>query len=227
MVAREALQVGTCYYVPVVVLKGYVIHQSVGVLCQAFLTNGVVFIIFVFGQTKLFSQRGLVLQLLIVALAVGVVQGQVMAPLCRRCPCCRENVVVLIEVVGGVLPLATVAQRVALCLIVASSPSSGVVYHVFNQCVYASQSGFPQVFVRVNVGEQAIGVIVAGHHTVPCLARFLKVANVFIANLEVVAQPSKATIVRACAAIGSIYIALCSALVVGAIKDKVLAQQAC
>ena len=195
VVAAELLQVHATDDVPVVVLEVHVVDHAVAVLCEALLAYSVVLEVLVLRHAKLLGERCVLLQLLIVATSVGVMDSHVVAPVLRGSPCERQDVVVLVEVVSGLVPLLAVAHEVRLHGVVAGSPCVSIVNHVLNEGVDTSQASVPQILVRIDVGEHVVGVIVACEHAVPCLSCLLEVADVLVTDLEVVAQPCQTAIV--------------------------------
>ena len=114
-----------------------------------------------------------------------------------------EYVVALLEVVGSLLPVRSVAHLVAfsgerLCRI-----GSPVVVHRYYKFlverVELAQSVLPHILIAVDAPrlEVGIAVVVARRNAVPRLTRVLEVADVLIRQLEAVAEPSQSAVVRA------------------------------
>ena len=187
VVALEVLDRCTAKHVPAVVCIVHVPHHPVGVLAQSFLADEVAPLhslairINIVGKSELL-QFVLVAELVVVSISVGIVYGGVGAPVVVDLPGKREDVVVLPEVVGRLVPQRTVAH-----LIAADVPTSVPIgFEVFVQAVEASHPGIPQVIVGLDavVGIHAV-IVVAGGYTVPCLSRLLVVAEVLVAHHEV------------------------------------------
>ena len=163
--------------------------------------------------------------------------GHVMAPMIRRGEDCREDIVVLIEVVRCLLPVGTVRHLVAVGLVVAvgilDKLSVLVRHEIFVQGVVFAQA----VLVHVLVGADARArsprsvheaeVVVACRHSAPGLSRLLEVADVLVAHLELLVQPGQSAIVGSCAAGRAMYETIRCSLVVGSVKDEMIEEQAC
>ena len=118
VVAVEVLQRETSDDIPRFVFVVGVPHQTVGVLRQALLTDKVclldlVALSILHAQTKL---REFVVgaELLVVAVAIGIVQRGGRRPVVVDIPRGREDVMVLPEVIRRLVPIAAVAHLVAL-----------------------------------------------------------------------------------------------------------------
>ena len=153
MVAIEILHRQSADDVPPVVLVVGVPHQSVGVLRHSLLAHevcplDVVAVVVGHGQSEL---RKLVLraELLVVAVAVGIVQRGRRGPVVTDVPRGRQDVVVLPEVVGRTVPVAAVGHLVALCGVGAVVVDD----HLLVERVVAAQS----LVVHVLIGMYARG----------------------------------------------------------------------
>ena len=160
-------------------------------------------------------------------------QCKVVAPVGGRLPYGREDIVVLIEVIGGFIPIAAIAHLRALGDIMAivifgkRFAVSGVDQR-FIEGVVSAQTMFIHVFVGFDavfcsvcsVHERKI--VVTGGHTVPRLSCLLEVADIFIAYLEIVAYPSQSSIVRSGTAGCAVQIAIGGSLMIGSVKDEVV-----
>ena len=118
VVAVEVLQREAADDVPQLVLVVGVPHEAIGVLRETFLADEVclldiVAVCVLHAQTKLreFVVRA---ELLVVAVAIGIVQRGGCGPTVVDGPRSGEDVVVLPEVIGGLVPIAAVGHLVAL-----------------------------------------------------------------------------------------------------------------
>ena len=125
MTATELLQVQSARYVPVLVLVIAGVNDAVGVLWQTFQAYKVRLLdkltIAVSERQAKFSKLCVLFEFAIIAVAVGVMQGYVMAPVRGRMERKRQKVMILIEVICRFIPERTVTHRVTSCLIVAIS----------------------------------------------------------------------------------------------------------
>lgn len=122
-----------------------------------------------------------------------------------------ENIVALPEIVGRLLPIiggATgVLQEVTLGLIVAAGISQwiavGTVGQGLIEGVVTAKTGIIKVFIGLDAGGTAVGavhqrqVVVAGCHSVPSLSCLLKVAEILVADGEVIIHIAQTAIVGA------------------------------
>ena len=147
-------------------------------------------------------------ELLVVAVAVGVVQRGGSFPVVVDVPSGREQVVVLVEVVGGAGPEAAVGHAVALGAVVARGVDGegafGVVGESFVERVEAPESAVVHIFVRAYACLGAIGavheaeVVVAGGYAVPSLAGMFVVADILVSDDQIIrCFPRQASVERA------------------------------
>ena len=137
---------------------------------------------------------------------------------------------VLIEVVGRLLPIASIVHFVALCLVVSisigwESPFVVVEYQTFVERIKASQSTFVQVFVGFNVLSHQRSIVVSRHNTTPCLSCFLEIAYVLVSYLEVIAHVCQATVVGTRPACRTMEIPIGSCFVVRTIENQMITEQ--
>ena len=148
-----------------------------------------------------------------------------MAPVAAWCPGSRKDVVVLIEVISSLVPLASVAQSIRsdgiIALVVAN--------HIACQHIKLIQTCLIHIFIGADaiLKEGEVRVVISAQHTVPSLTGLLEVADVLVAYLEVIAQPGQSAIVRTRAACCSVYITVGSCLVISTVKNQMLAEQTC
>ena len=211
VVAVEVLKRQTADHVPRLVLIVQVPDQSVGVLRESLLAHEVrpLDVVPVTVGRRESKLRELVVrtELTIVAAPVGIVQRGGCGPTVADVPRGGEDVMVLPEVVGGLVPVRTVGHLVARRDIVSvgvlGEVALVVVGQVFVEGVKLTQPGVVHIFIGLDTRLSAVGavhqreVVVTGRHAVPGLARLLEVADVLIADLEVVAQPRQTAVVRA------------------------------
>ena len=240
MVAVELLNGESADDVPVLVLIVHVAHQSVSVLCKSLLAH----------EVGLF-QRGTVCEriviqseflqfvvqseLLVVAVAVGVVERGRGAPVVVDIPGCRQDVVILPEVVGGLVPQRAVGHGVALGDVVAvgvfHEVAVGIVGQGFVEGVVFAESDFVKVFIVLDAGLYPVGaihqthVVVARRNAVPGLSGLLEVSDILIADGELVVNPSQSAIVRTGAAACAVDITVGVGLVVGTVEDQMVPKQ--
>ena len=188
VVATELLEVQAADYVPVFILVVGVIYHAVGVLGQSLLADEVRFLNLValcilIDESK-FLKLGVVLELLVVAVAIGIVQGDVVAPVAVRSPGCRENIVVLIEIIRSFLPFVAVSEGIWLDGIIALS----IAHQIASQDIEFPQSSLVHILVCADsiIHQCEVGIVVASQHAIPCLSGLLEVADVLIADLEVI-----------------------------------------
>ena len=110
--------------VPAVVLVVGVPYQTIGVLFQSFFADEVHLLMLLAVAVdevlqSVFRQLVLVAELLVVAIAVGVVQRGCCGPVLVDVPSHRQNVVVLPEVVGSLVPQRTISHFITLHLVAA------------------------------------------------------------------------------------------------------------
>ena len=163
-------------------------------------------------------------------MSVGVVQGYVVRPSSAGLPCCREYVVVLIEVVGCLLPIASIVHFIAVGLVFPirigwKTPFVVVEHQAFVEWIKASQTTFVQVFVGLYVAAHQRCVVVSSHNTVPSLSCFLEITYVLISYLEVIAQVCEPTIVRTRPACRSVKKSIGSCFVVSTVEYEMVAKQ--
>ena len=131
-------------------------------------------------------------------------------------------------------------SRHALCNVLSGSchshPYEGSVsigLQVFIELVELPQTSLVHVFIGHDTCLSTVGtihqtqVITTRNDTIPCLSSLLEVANVLIADAEVIAQPCQTTIVRTRTSTRSVDISVCCGLVVGSIEDKMIEEQTC
>ena len=146
----------------------------------------------------------------------------------------REDVVVLPEVIGGLIPIGAVGHLVTLSDIVTigvlSEIAVSIIGHIFIERVKLAQSYFVHVLVSFDSRIHAISTIHQAHvvvtcrHTIPGLTSLLEIANVLITDLEVILHPGKTSIIRTATSTGSMDEAIGIGLMVGSIEDKMLPQ---
>ena len=103
---------------------------------------------------------------------------------------------VLIEVVRGLVPIATVAHLIALG---GELSVLGVrEYELLIERVKLAQSVLIHISIVLHavVAQTCVAVIVACSHSVPCLSCLLEVAYILIADLVFVAEPCQSAVVR-------------------------------
>ena len=177
------------------------------------------------------------LEFAVITVTVGVMQRYVMTPMVRGVESKRQEVMILIEIIRRLVPERTVTHRVTLCLIVSvgildESPA-GIGLQIFIELVEFPQPSVVQVLIGRDACLDTVGaihqaqVIAARNDTVPCLSCLLEVADVLVADAEVVVQPGQSAIVRARPTGGAVYIAVGSGFMVGSVENKVIRQQAC
>ena len=144
---------------------------------------------------------------------------------------------VLPEIVGGAVPECSVIQLVTtgdiMAVFVFHEVAFIVINEVFVKRVESPQAHVPHVGVGFDarmVAEGAVHeaeVVVACHDAVPCLTGRLEVADVLVAQLEVIIDIGDATVVASAATLGAVDEAVGEGLVAGTIEDDVVPQQAC
>ena len=131
---------------------------------------------------------------------------------------------VLIEVVGSLIPLASVAEVERL-----GRETTAVgrrIYKVFHELVVSSQTIIVHILIAVDaVRRERVAVVVARSDTVPCLTGLLEVADVLVAQLEVAAYPCQSTIVRARTSACAVNIAVGVGLMIGTVEYKAVADE--
>ena len=238
MFAAELLTVDATDDIPSLVLVVEVVDDAVCVLSQSFLAHEIGFLdrfsigSCEIGKAELF-QLVVISEFRVVSETIGIVQCKVVAPVGCRLPHCRENVVVLIEVVGGLVPIAAIAHLIALgdimaIVIFGKRFAIGGVDQRLIEGVVSAQTMFVHVFVGFDAAFCSVcsvherKIVVTGGHTVPRLSCFLEVADIFIAYLEIVAYPSQSSIVRSRTAGCAVQIAIGGSLMIGSVKDEVV-----
>ena len=236
VVAAELLQVHASHNVPKLVLVVDVVHHTIGVLREAFATDEVVALhkvaIGVVGVHAKLGELVVVTELLVIAIAVGVMQSGVVGPMGRRLPSEAQDVMVLGKVIGGLVPIGTVGQLIAEGLEVAGfvlreHPIVLIKHHSLIQRVETAQAMLVHILISANALVHERGIVVASCYAAPRLARVLVVANVLITNLEIVAQPCQATVERTAVAIRAMHESVGSSVMEGTIEDEVVEEQAC
>ena len=158
VVATELRHVHSAYHVPLVVFEVHIIECAVVVLCKTFLSYEIGFLDCVaFGIGGFQSEFGkfvLGTEFAVVTMAVSVVNCGIVAPMFVGHPRTRENVVVLIEIVGGFVPIFSVVKFVAVSLevsfrILREYPVVGIENHAFIQGVESTESVFVHIFIGV------------------------------------------------------------------------------
>ena len=198
VVATELLKVQSANNIPVFILVVGVIHDAIGVLGQPLLAHKVgtlyeIAVCIIEGETKL-SKFRLALELVVVAITIGVVYGKVVTPMVVGSPNSRKDIVVLIEIVGGLVPKTTITHGVRHDGIVALA----VAHQSCCQDIELPETSSIHILIGIDTiaHQREVGVIVAGEHTIPCLAGLFKVADILVAHLEIVSKPCQSTIVR-------------------------------
>ena len=228
MVAAEHLCAESTHYVPRVVMIRHVVEGAVVVLCKSLaahslrlnqLTVGIIYV-----QSELLAESRSTAELVVVAITVGVVYGSVVSPMLRRLPYEVEDVMVLIEVVGSLIPLASVAEVERL-----GRETTAVgrrVNKVFHELVVSSQTIIVHILIAIDaIRRERVAVVVARSNTVPCLTGLLEVADVLVAQLEVAAYPCQSAVVRTRTSACAMYIAVGVGLMIGTVEDKAVADE--
>ena len=169
---------------------------------------------------------------------------------CRRSPVfidipsCREDVVVLPEVVGGLVPILAIIEFIAFGDVVAVSifykKTIFVCDEIFIKIIELSEAYIIHVFIRVDTSFYRIRpraviiaaihkaiVVVASHDAVPSLASIFEISDVFVSDDEVVVHPCDASVVASASSRGAMDEAVCACLVISSVDDEVLPQQTC
>ena len=111
------LQVEACHHVPLTVNVVCVIQQAISVLRQAFATHEIrLFYHNACGVGGIHSKLGELIiwaKFLVIAVAIGIVNGRIVRPMSRWLLQHRSDIVVLIEVIGGAIPQRTVVHAIA------------------------------------------------------------------------------------------------------------------
>ena len=107
---------------------------------------------------------------------------------------------VLIEVVGGLVPVAAVAHGVTLSLVVAVGVLHKLVavvieHHILRERVELAQALVVHVLVAVHAVAVDSGIVVACGDSTPCLTHLLEVADIAVTQREVVAKPCERAVV--------------------------------
>ena len=167
MVALETLQRQTADNVPVQVLEVDVPHHAVSILFQTLLadevgafqlaavTQGDV------GQTKL-TQLVVQTELVVVAVAVGVMQRTAHLPPWVDVPRGGQDIVVLPEIISGLVPQTAVCHTETACHIAVAVHhhiAVGIVGDGLVQGVVLAQAGLVHIFVVVDARRHAVGTI--------------------------------------------------------------------
>ena len=240
VVARELLHREATYHIPATVLIAQMTHQSVDILLQSLLAHEVS--LGVGAQSELLASLLVIAELLVVAIAMSIMERGRSREMLIQVHRQRENIMVLPEVICGLGPVAAIGHFPALGHIVAIGilfkQTTRTIGQRLIECVIPSQTGIIEVLIGLDACGQIVAprtivqttvhdtvVVIASGDTIPGLTRLLKVADVLVANHEVVTQPSQSAIVRATASAGTMYISVCVGFVIGAVKDKVVPQQ--
>ena len=225
--ATELLEVQAADDIPVLILVVGVIYDTVSVLGQTLLAHEVrmfdgIAVCILVDETKL-RELAVALELLVVTISVGVVEGNVVAPVATWCPSSGEDVMVLVEVIGSLVPTTTITHGVREHGVAALAISA----QAGSQDVELAEASLIHILVSADaiIHQGEVGVVVATEYTAPCLTGLLEVADVLVADLEVVGKPSQTAIVGTRTTRCAVDIAIGSCLVVSAIKDEVLAHQ--
>ena len=242
VVAREVLQAQPADDVPQLVFVVHIAHQSVDILFQSLLAHPVGTFHTVNGIVAELSVRQsefldfiLGTELLVVAVAVGVVQRGGGVPVGVDVPCSGQDVVALPEVVGGLVPIRAVVHLIAFGQVVAVGVARkiaiGIIGELLVERVVAAQTYLVHVFIGLDAGVGTVDavhdrqVVVTGGNTIPGLSSLLEVTDILIAQLEVVAHPGQSTVVRARASAGAVDVAVGVCLVVGTVQNPMVPQQ--
>ena len=228
MVAAEHLGAESADYVPCVVVIRHIVEGTVVVLCKSLaahslrlnqLTVGIINV-----QSELLAESRSTAELIVVAVTISVVYGSVVAPMLRRLPNKVEAIMVLIEVVGSLIPLASVAEVERL-----GRETTAVgrrIYKVFHERVVSSQTIIIHILIAVDtIRRERVAFIVTRCNTVPCLTGLLEVADVLVAQLEVAAYPCQSAVVRTRTSACAMYIAVGVGLMIGTVEDKAVADE--
>ena len=211
VVAIKILEREAAYNLPAVALIVSIPHYAVCVLGEAFLTHEIctldVAAASIAGCHAKLGEFVVEAELVIVAVAIGVVNGGGSGPVFVDVPRSREDVVVLPEVVSGLLPQAAVLHLITVSDIVAIGILGEIALVVIGEGliegVILTQPYVIHILIGLDARIDAVcavhkaEVVVACGNTIPCLTSALEVAYVFIAYLEVVIQPGNTAIVTA------------------------------
>ena len=186
------------------------------------------------GQTE-FLHFVVVAKLLVVAVAVGVMERGRRLPVIVDVPYCRQDIVVLPEIVGGLVPAVAVVHLVALSQIIAAGIACEIAFVIIGkvliEAVVAAQSHVIHVFVGLDAGRYAIysvhqtEVVVACGDSVPCLSGLLEVADILVSDGEIVVHPCQSAIVGARPPARSVDISVGICFVIGTVEDQMVPQQ--
>ena len=201
VIAFEVLERCSADDIPMLILIVGIPCDAVSVLCKAFLAHEIGLLelaavgMIEVGESKLL-QLVLIAELIIVAVPVGIVHGGCCGPVLRGLVHHIQQVVVLPEVVGCLVPQATVCHLVTL-----HGPTSVPVGNeVLIQRIELAQASLVHIAIGLDagVGVQAI-VTIACRNAAPGLTRLLIVAYVLVAQLQctVVVEPGESAIVAA------------------------------
>ena len=241
VVAVEVLKRQTSDDIPRLVLVVGVPHQTVGMLGQTLLTHKVrlldlVAVSILHAQTKL-RQFVVGTELLVVAIAIGIVQRGGSCPVVADVPGGREDIMVLPEVIRRLVPITAVAHLIALGRVCVGI-TNGLLFQrrddqFLVERVILAQTLVPHIGIGLDARLLAIGtihdtqVVGTSRHTIPGLARLLEVADVLVADLKTLSDPCQTTIITSASSAGAIDKAIGICLVVGTIEDPVVPQQTC
>ena len=240
VVAVEVLEGEAAENVPRLVLVVHIPNETISMLRHAFLTHEVgpldeIALSIVDGQAE-FRQLVVRTKLLVVAVTVSVVQRGRGAPMVVQRPGNRQDVMVLPKVVGCFVPEGAIGHLVAVGHVVAIGILGEVAVRIVGQClverVVLAEASLPHILIGLDARRHTVGsvhqaqVVIAGGDTVPSLAGTLEVADVLVADSNVVAQPADAAIVGAAAAAGTMYETVGCCLAVGSVHNPVVPKQA-
>ena len=147
------------------------------------------------------------------------------APKVVDSPCQIQQVVVLAEIVGGLVPQRAVGQAVTL-----GGPSAVPVgFETLVQTVVFAQSQAVHVGIGAHtvIGVHAV-VVIACRHAVPCLPGLLIVANVLVAQFQrtVVVHIRQSAVITSALSTGSMHITVRAGVMIGAVQHPVISHQA-
>ena len=89
--------------------------------------------------------------------------------------------------------------------------------------VVSAKACIVHIFICLDASFRAVGAVHQAHivvtcrHAVPSLTRLLKVADVFVPDLQIASVPGQTAIVTAAAGVGAVNVAVSARFVVGAI----------
>ena len=137
---------------------------------------------------------------------------------------------VLPEVVSRLVPVAAVGHLVALRHVVAvgilGEVSVSIVDERLVEGVILAKTYIIHIFIGLDTRFDAIGtvhqthIIIACRHSVPGLSCPLEVADILIANLEVVAQKGQTAVVRTRATTGAVNETISMCFVVSTVENQ-------